>query len=464
MTQEAHRRHLNLNANSMYRDIFKLALPVMMGTALHMVFNLVDVAWVSRLGAVQVAIPALAGSLLWLFMSLAEAISIGTVSMIARFEGAGKRQLLPHVVVHGFWLGLALAVIIGVVVTVYAEPLLLLFTDDVELLPSAVLYLRITALGLVATFCTYAISSGLNGIGDTMTPMIVMAATNAINLVLDPFLIFGWAGFPRLGVLGAAWATLAANFVSLLVMLVIAFRRQELGIKSLLVPLNLSIVGSILRIGFPACLQSAARSSTGTVMFWLVMSGYGTAAAAAFGAGQRVIGLTFVFMSGLAVASTTLIGQLLGLGDKALAKLAARRLILMGIGVQVTVGLLYILFAYPINYFFLGDNPEAMAAGVGYIRICGLGMAMGASSGVLGGIFRGAGYTMPTFLAGFVANWVVKLPIAALGTLVFAWPVDGIWWAIAASVLVEWSILMIWQLRGTWLHREIRVRVAQEAS
>jgi Na+-driven multidrug efflux pump len=64
---------------------------------------------------------------------------------------------------------------------------------------------------------------------------------------------------------------------------------------------------------------------------------------------------------------------------------------------------------------------------------------------------------MPTFWAGFIANWLVKLPMAAIGTLVLGWPVDGIWWAIALSVVVEWLILYIWQRRGAWLDTEIRV-------
>ena len=464
MTESPQPRLLQLTAASIYRDIWKLAWPVMMGTGLHMGFNLVDTFWVSRLGAVMVSIPALAGSLLWLFMSLTEAISIGTVALIARFEGAGRRNLMAHVVVHSFWLGLVMALIIGTLVWFFAEPLLLLFTDDVEILPLAVNYLRVMAVGLMFTFCSMSITAALNGIGDTKAPMMIMLVTNGVNIILDPFLIFGWLGFPALGVLGAAWATLFANALALGFLLIILFRRKELDVKTLIIKFNGSIIANILRIGIPACLQSAARASTGTVMFWLVMSGYGAAAAAAFGAGQRVIGLIFVFLSGLSVAATTLIGQVLGTGDRALAKLAARRLIIMGIAVQVSIGLLYFVLARPISSIFLADDPQALAAGISYVRICGFGLALGASSGVIGGIFKGSGYTMPTFLAGFIANWLVKLPMAAIGTLVLGWPVEIIWWAITASILVEWWILMVWQAKGTWLERDIVISTHQATS
>lgn len=457
MTDSAQPRLLQLTSASIYRDIWKLAWPVMMGAGLHMGFNLVDTFWVSRLGAVMVSIPSLAGSLLWLFMSITEAISIGTVAMIARFEGAGRRNLMPDVIVHSFWLGALMAVVIGVLVWIFAEPLLLLFTDDVDILPAATDYLRVMALGLMFTFCTMSISAALNGIGDTKTPMLVMMVTNGINIILDPLLIFGWLGFPELGVMGAAWATFFSSALALVALFVIMFRRQELGVRTLIVKFNASITANILKIGLPACLQSAARSSTGTVMFWLVMSGYGAAAAAAFGAGQRIIGLIFVFLSGLSVAATTLTGQVLGTGDRALAKLAARRMIIMGIVIQVCIGLFYFVLARPLSAIFLADDPEALAAGISYVRICGLGLALGASSGVLGGIFKGAGYTMPTFLAGFIANWLVKLPFAAAATLWWGWPVDGIWWAITASIVVEWWMLMVWQAKGTWLEREIHI-------
>jgi putative MATE family efflux protein len=457
MTVAPQPRLLKLTASSLYRDIWKLAWPVMLGTGLHMGFNLVDTVWVSRLGALVVSVPALAGSVLWLFLSLSEVVSIGTVAMIARFEGADRRDLMSYVIVHSFWLALAMAVVVGALAWFFAEPLLFLFTDDALILPLATEYLRITALGLVFTFCSVSISAALNGIGDTKTPMLVMLLSNGLNIILDPLLIFGGLGLPALGVLGAAWATFLANALALLILLAILFRREELGVTTLWVPLQPSITANILKIGFPACLQSAARSSTGTVMFWLVMRGFGTAAAAAFGAGQRIIGLIFVFLSGLSVAATTLVGQVLGAKDQALARLAARRLVLMGIFVQVVIGGLYFALAVPVNAYFLGDNPVAFAAGVSYVRICSLGLALGASSGVLGGIFKGAGYTMPTFLAGFIANWVVKLPMAALGTLVWGWPVEGIWWAIALSIIVEWLILAIWQLQGTWLAREIHL-------
>lgn len=457
MTEAAQPRLLKLTAASLYKDIWKLAWPVMLGTGLHMCFNLVDTFWVSRLGAVLVSIPALAGSLLWLFMSLTEAISIGTVAMIARFEGAGDRKLMSHVIAHSFWLGLAMAVVIGAAVSYFAQPLLRLFTDDVTILPLSVSYLNITVLGLVFTFCATSISAALNGIGDTKTPMLIMMVANGLNIILDPFLIFGWLGFPALGVLGAAWATMLANALAMIALLLVLFRRKELGVTSLFVPFNSSITANILKIGMPACLQSAARSSTGTVMFWLVMSGYGEAAGAAFGAGQRFIGLIFVFLSGLSVAATTLVGQILGMGDRSLARLAANRLIIMGIVVQAVIGLLYLALAVPINTFFLGDDPVALAAGIGYVRICSLGLVLGASSSVLGGIFKGAGYTMPTFWAGFIANWLVKLPLAAIGSLALGWSVDVVWWAIALSVVVEWLILAVWLQKGSWLDREIRL-------
>jgi len=99
----------------------------------------------------------------------------------------------------------------------------------------------------------------------------------------------------------------------------------------------------------------------------------------------------------------------------------------------------------------------ALAAGIGYVRICSLGLVLGASSSVLGGIFKGAGYTMPTFWAGFIANWLVKLPLAAIGSLALGWSVDVVWWAIALSVVVEWLILAVWLQKGSWLDREIRL-------
>ena len=135
MTDTAQPRLLDLTAVSLYKDIWKLAWPVMLASGLNMCFNLVDTFWVSRLGAVMVSVPSLAGSLLWLFMSLTESINIGTVAIIARFEGAGRRRLIPDVFVHSFWLSIAMAVFIGVGVGLFASSIGTLFTDDAALIP-----------------------------------------------------------------------------------------------------------------------------------------------------------------------------------------------------------------------------------------------------------------------------------------------------------------------------------------
>lgn len=448
-------RLLTLTSASLYKDIWQLAWPVMLCSALNMTFNLVDTFWVSRLGPVMVSVPALTGSLVWLFISLTEAITIGSVAIIARLEGAGRRQGIAQVFVHSFWLALALAVLVGLPLYLCATPLIGLFTDEAALIPLAADYLRITLLGLLPIFATAAVSGVLNGVGDTKTPMLVMMVANGINIALDPLFIFGGLGLPPLGVRGAAWSTLLVTVLATVALLIAVFKNKRIGVKRLRAPYKPSLVASILKIGLPASLQSAARSSTGTVLFWLVMSGYGVAAGAAFGAGQRIIGLIFVFLGGLSVAATTLIGQILGQGDKDLARLAAKRLMRVGVGIQVVIGLLYIGLAYPVSFLFLGDDGEALAAGVSYVRICGLGLTLGASTGVLGGILNGAGHTMPTFLAGFLANWLVKLPLAALGTLVFKWPVTNIWWAITISIVIEWGALYYWQRQGAWLHKEI---------
>ena len=270
--------------------------------------------------------------------------------------------------------------------------------------------------------------------------MLVMMAANLLNIILDPVLIFGWLTCRRWGCWARPGPPPLANALALAVLLFILFRRRELAVTTLLVPFNASILANILRIGMPACLQSAARSSTGTVMFWLVMSGYGEAAAAAFGAGQRIIGLIFVFLSGLSVAATTLTGQVLGSGDKSLARLWLRRLILLGIAVQAVIGALDFALAVPVNAFFPGRRPCGHGGGRRLCPDLQHRSDPGCQRRRPGRDFQGGWYTMPTFWAGFIANWLVKLPVAAVGSRLLRLPVDIIWWAIALSVAVEWLI------------------------
>jgi putative MATE family efflux protein len=451
---------LYLKKEKIYVDLWRLAWPVMISMVLHTALGLVDMYWVGKLGITAVASLSLAGNLFFMFINFAEIISIGTIALVARQWGAGEREESLKVVHHSFWLGLGISLFFAGLLLLQGSALVHLFRVEEALHRQATGYLRITGIGYIFIYTSMAFSSALQGAGDTRTPMLVLFLGNALNMALDPVLIFGWFGLPALGVLGAGLATLLSQVVMFLLLLYILLtaRFSPTGLK-LQGLLRLSfqplLLKKILQVGVPAALQATTRPLTGMVMMWLVAL-FGTEAVAAFGIGQRVLGFAFIMLVGLMVATSTMVGQSLGAGHGDLAREVARRGLLVGFFIQVAFSSLYFVFAAEIMRFF-GATGGALAAGISYLQIISLALLLGGPLFVLGGVFKGAGDTVPPMVSSLLANWVVKIPGAYILALPLGLGYDGVWWAISISIVAEVIFLAYYYRQGLWALREVRV-------
>ncbi len=451
---------LHLKKEKIYVDLWRLSWPVMISMVLHTALGLVDMYWVGKLGITAVASLSLAGNLFFMFINFAEIISIGTIALVARHWGAGEREEGLKAVHHSFWLGLCLSLVFASLLLFGGASLVNLFRVEPDLHLQATGYLRITGIGYIFIYTSMAFSSALQGAGDTRTPMFVLLLGNALNMALDPVLIFGWFGLPALGVLGAGLATLLSQGVMFLLLLYILLtgRFSPTGMKLeglLRLSFQPALLRKILQVGVPAALQASTRPLTGMVMMWLVAL-FGTEAMAAFGIGQRVLGFAFIVLVGLMVATSTMVGQSLGAGKADLSREVARRAILGGLLVQLVFSSLYFLFAAEIMLFF-GAEGGALTAGISYLKIIALALLVGGPLFVLGGVFKGAGDTLPPMFSSLVANWLVKLPLAYLLSLPLGLGYTGVWWAITISIIAEVVILAHYYRLGRWSSREVRV-------
>jgi putative MATE family efflux protein len=280
--------------------------------------------------------------------------------------------------------------------------------------------------------------------------MLISLATNVVNLALDPVLIFGWLGMPRMAAAGAAWATVISQSGGLVAMAVILHRR---GLLTFSGPLHSRAVRTMLDIGVPAGFQGVTRPLTGMLMFGIATR-FGTEATAAFGIGLRILGVIFIYLGGLASAGQTLVGQSLGQGKPELARNVAQRLIFIAMLLQFAVMPLLFLFAAPLVAVF-NANPDVVRFGSQYLRVLSpmllvLGLSTGWESAQ-----RGAGATRIPMVAALVSNWGIKIPAALVFAGLLGYGVTGIWFGIGVSIVVEAGILAIGYYRGGWLRKEV---------
>lgn len=432
------------------RRIWRLAWPVMLTHALFTALHIVDMFWVGRLGPAAVAATALSGAVIGVLFAAGQVFTVGAMATASRAAGSGRADAVRDSLRHSLLLAFGAALPLAGLGVFFAGPVLGLFGPEQLVVEIGRPYLQIALGSIPLFFCGMVLYTVFQATGDTRTPMFIIAGSNALNAVLDPLLIFGRLGFPRLGLAGAATATAVSMTLGLAVMLFLMHRRGLLRFRGGLRP---ALFRTLLGIGAPAGLQGITRPLTGMLMFRIV-TGFGTAATAAFGIGLRTLDVMFIYLGGLGVAAEVLTGQSLGAGRPDLARRYSSRVALVALLLQAGVLPLLFIFAPAIVRAFNAD-PEVVRVGTGYLRILTPMLLVGGLSIGWAGAQRGAGATTLPMVAALVANWLVKIPLAALLARWAGLGTTGVWLGIGISVVVEAVILAAGYYSGRWQHRKV---------
>lgn len=430
--------------------IIKLSWPVMVGTILQSLVYTCDLFFVSKLGTVFASSASLGTSAAGVVFVMSAIIAAGSIAIAARGFGENNWDKIRSATGNGLLLAILLGLFIGiggrhisdfVVRNVYGatEASTILYTTT---------YLNMVLMGTAFVFVNFSMRNILQGIGDTMSPLIIFGITNILNIILDPLLIFTL----DMGIGGAALATVISLGVGSILVVIRVIQKIFEG-KSTLFFSYLRIEKSrtlqILKVGSWACIQQIARPITGMLMFAIVLRAGGNAGTAAFGIGGQLFSYTFIFLSGLSVAISIMVGQALGRGDeKELDHLIKEGLKLGAIN-MVVFAVPYVIFPDILFKIFLSD-PEVISIGINYLRIVYLGIVVVIFPVIYGGVFQGAGDTKPAMLSSLVANMVFKVPVAWLLVTIFDIGINGVWWAVAGSVFVEAAVGHFYIKKGSW--------------
>lgn len=444
----------DLTTGSITKSIFYLALPVVATMFLETAFSIADIFWVGKLGAVSLAAVISSAFLIWIIYSLVGAVSIGVTALVARFIGAKQPDQAAFSARQAYLFSILFAVCLtlpGVLFTKWAFVLMGTAPDVTAL---GIRYLRIIFAGAITFFLIDVFSALFRASGDTKTPMLVIGGSLALNIILDPFLIFGWGPFPRLGTDGAALASVFSQALGSLLFLYLV-RRGKLAFKFSLVPkwdIDFSMVWRILRIGIPA---SSAWILFSVVYLFInkIVALFGTEAIAALGIGNRMESVSFLTCIGFSTAASTLVGQNLGAGKPERSAEAAWKT--AGISVLVTgfVATMFLFFPRQIASFFISD-PKVIEIGIGYLRILALSQMFMALEIVFEGAFGGAGNTVPPMIVSIVGS-LARVPLAYLMAVHWGMGIVGVWWAITSTSIVKGVVLAYWFKLGRWKSKKI---------
>ncbi|MBV9850059.1 MAG: MATE family efflux transporter [Armatimonadetes bacterium] len=434
----------------LHRAVWMLAWPSVLTMLLQTVNSFTDRFFVGHLGSDALAAVGVAGQLMFLLFSVGMSVSVGTTALVARFTGAQEPDEATVAANQSVWIaGIASLLCVALMLPLRGAVVAQMHLSA----PAAALcvqYLTLTILGVPALFLMLILGGVYRGLGDTVTPLLVMLGVNVIHLGGDFLLIFGNAGFPKLGLPGGALALLCSQVVGAILYVTFLRRSPVSGLLTRKRRLEMAWARRILNIGVPAALQNLSR-----VLSMLLFTGVlARTPEATAGVAALTIGLTsesIAFMPGFAfsTAASTLTGQNLGAKNPDRAERAAWAALGQGLSVMVAMGTVFFIFAPQFAHLFTHD-PQVVPLAVAYLRISALAEPFLGFGMILTGALNGAGDTKAPAWASAVTMWGVRLPLAVLLAQTLRYGTVGAWWAMAASTVA--GGLWAWYLfkRGRW--------------
>lgn len=459
---------------SLWRSILVVAIPMMLNNLIQTLYNLADALWVGRLGSEEFAATTFVWPVLFLFISIGIGISMAGTSILSQLVGAGKEEEASEYASLIYRLALVFAVVISLIGYFLTPAIISWMGAEGNFARLSTEYLQILFLGMPFQFIAFATNAVFQSQGITMLTTILSGISAALNMVMNPFFIFSTipgTGLKGLGwgVAGAAWATVAAQAV----LVVIGFwfvRRKSPSIRVHLrnVPWDKERIVLIGRIGIPSTIgQSGA--AFGFIILNGIIAAFGTQTLAAFGLVNRVSGLGMLPAMGIGGAMTTVVGQNIGRGHLKRARDSLRIGFILTTLVTVVLTLPLIFFNYPILNFFLPAERSSpvMALALHFLWFALLLNPLMGFFSVLQGFFQGTGHTRYSMIMEVIRLWGIRLPMIWILQALSLWTRDGIWHAMIVSNLLVVLIGIHFYRRGKWETRVMSdelIQVQEEGS
>ena len=434
--------------------ILFLAIPMVLEMAMESVFAVVDIFFVSRLGAPSIAAVGLTESLMTIVYTVAMGLSIGVTATVSRRVGEGDPDAAGAATAQGMILGAVIAGVIGVVGAWQADELLRLMGATEEVVAVGTGYAR-TLLGFNGIILMlFLLNAAFRGAGDAAIAMRVLWLANGMNIVLDPLLIFGIGPFPEMGVTGAAVATTIGRGTAVCVQVWTLFRLSD----------RLRIRAAHFRARPAVILRLVRLSATGTFQIFVgmaswvglvrVIAEFGPEALAGYTVAIRIVIFALLPAWGLSNAAATMVGQNMGAGLPDRAEQAVWKASWMSFVFLGSTGLVFLIFAPQLVGFF-GVDPTTADWAVGGLRIIAAGFFFYGHGMTLSAAFNGAGDAWtPTWL-NVVCFWAWEIPLAWSLAYPAGWGPNGVFTAVAVAYTTLAILAAILFRRGRWKEAKV---------
>jgi len=431
------------------RAILLLSIPAVLEMIMESIFVIVDIYFVSKLGADAVATVGLTESLITIIYAIAIGLGTATTSIVSRRIGEKNPDAASTAAFQAIFTGVIVSLLIGIPGAIFADKLLEVMGASTSIIEHMSGYTRIMLGGNIVIMMLFIINAVFRSAGDAAIAMKVLWIGNIINIILDPCFIFGLGPFPELGVTGAAIATTIGRGTAVLIQFYILFfgrKRVSLSFEHMVVDFRIML--KLVRLSFGSIGQNLI-GTTSWIALVRIISLFGSEVVAGYTIAIRIVGFTILPSWGLSNAASALVGQNLGAkkperAEKAVWVTGWINMILLGF-----IGLILVIFPEPFIRIFI-DNENVISTGIQGLRIISIGFIAYGLGMVLVNSFNGAGDTATPLKINILAFWMIEIPLAYILAIKAGLNEEGVFIAIVVAESLMTLIAWIVFRRGKW--------------
>ncbi len=447
-------RQSEFTSGSIRRAIFMLSIPMILEMMMESIFAIVDIAYVSQVSVNAVATIGLTESVITLVYAIAIGLSMAATAVVARRIGEKDVKGAREAATQAILLGIAVAIVIGIIGLLYAKEILGLMGGEPDLIEEGYGYTQLLIGGNITIVLLFLINAVFRGAGDASIAMWTLVLSNGLNIILDPIFIFGFGPIPEFGVTGAAIATNCGRGTAVIFQLgILFFGWSKIKLKLEDIVVRLKVMLNLVRVSLGGIAQFLIGTSS-WVFLMRLMSEFGSEVLAGYTIAIRVMMFTFMPAWGMSNAAATLVGQNLGAKQPERAERSVWITGKYNALFMLSVSLVYLAFAPQIIGIF-NSTPSVVQNGALCLQVVAAGYLFYAYGMVISQAFNGAGDTRTPTKINFIAFWLFQLPFAYLAAMTFELGALGVFLAITLAEVMLSIIAIFWFRRGHWKRVEV---------
>jgi putative MATE family efflux protein len=419
--------------------LFKLSVPSIIAMAIQALYNVVDSIYVGRLSTEALSALSLSFPIQIIIIGIAVGTGVGTSSLISRLLGENNQSRASNAAEHVIIITIIYGIISAIAGFLFADKLIQFFTNDPTLIALSTEYISVILIGGIALFFPMISNNILRGEGNTVVPMIAMIMGAVINIILDPFMIFGIGFFPAWGIKGAAIATVLARLISGFFLIFILFSdKNEIKFNLNEFEFDFSIIREIYSVGFPAMVMQFLASFMLGGMNW-ILSSFSSTAIAAAGVYFRLQSFVFMPVFGLNQGYMPLVGYNFGHNNPERIKKAIKSAFVIAL---TFTGIGFIIFQFFTTQLItmFNSDPELLRIGSKALKNISLAFPIIGLMIIMSATFQAIGKGWPSLILSFFRQIIILLPlmyflgkIYGLNVLWYSFPISETLTLIPAS-------------------------------